>query len=248
MVQEEKEKDQGWISDGAAVRGRGARKGSARKRAALSGTPSRPSHLSTSTSAHSRSSSVGLRGILSRIDRGIINANACKAQPETEDLRVEALSRLSADVSQQSSVRSTGSVLCTPRRLNNTEERAAGLLSSPATPRPSVGRKASLGHGKSASVTHPSAPLHADVGRAGSSQVSLMAIVEGVTKDNRNAWDRAGAGAGLPPTPSGSTSKLDGLLSVRAPPSVTQHNLRGENGQGIAFESVLAPNSVFMAL
>jgi hypothetical protein len=76
--------------------------------------------------------------------------------------------------------------------------------------------------------------------------MSLMVIVEGITKDNRNTWDRASAG--LPPAPSGSTSKLDGLLSVRAPPSMTKHNLRGEDGWGIAFESVLAPNSVFMAL
>jgi hypothetical protein len=271
----QEEKDQGWISDGAAVRGRGARKGSTRKRSAFPGTPSRPSHLPASTSAHSRSSSVASVGLSAASTTGSLTPIPTTpraipiAKPKT-DLRVEALSRSSADISRQSSVRSTGTAPRTPRRLN-TDERSAGLPSLPTTPSGVVvGRKASLGHGKSASVTYPSLPAspssgvgrkaslgrgksasatypsahsHADVGLAGSSQLSLMAIVEGVTKDNRNAWDRAGAG--LPPAPAGSTSKLDGLLSVRAPPPVTKYNLRGEGGQGIAFESVLAPGSVF---
>jgi hypothetical protein len=241
----QEESDQGWISDGAAVRGRGARKGSTRKRSALPGTPSRPSHLPASTSVHSRSSSAASVGLLAPSTPGSSTPTPTRPKPNPKpktDLRVEALSRSSADVSRQSSLRSTGSAPRTSRRINNTQGHATGLPSSPATPGSGVGRKASLGHGKSASVTHPSAPLHADVGLAGAGQSSLMAIVEGVTKDNRNAWDRANAG--LPPAPAGSASNLGGLLSVRAPPSVTKYNLRGEGGQGIAFESVLAPGSV----
>jgi hypothetical protein len=238
------QEDQGWISDGAAVRGRGARKGSTRKRSALPGTPSRPSHLSASTSVHSRSSSTASVGLSAASTPGSSTPTRAKPNPKPKtDLRIEAISRSSADVSRQSSLRSTGSAPRTSRRPNNTEEPAAGLPSSPAAPGSGVGRKASLSHGKSASVTYPSAPAHADVGRAGSSQMSLMAIVEGVTKDNRNGWERANAG--LPPAPAGGASNLDGLLSVRAPPSVTKYNLRGEGGQGIAFESVLAPGSVF---
>jgi hypothetical protein len=238
------ENDQGWISDGAAVRGRGARKGSTRKRAALPGIPPRPSHLPASTSTHSRSSSVASVGYSAASTLGSSTPTRAKPNPKPKtDMRVEAISRSSADVSRQSSLRSTGTAPRTSRHLNGTDERAAGLYSSPATPVPGVGRKSSLSHGKSASVTYPGAPLHADVGRAGSSQQSLMAIVEGVTKDNRHAWDRADAG--LPPAPAGSTSKLDGLMSVRAPPSVTKYNLRGEGGQGISFESVRAPGSVF---
>jgi hypothetical protein len=244
IAQEEKEKDQGWISDGAAVRGRGARKGSTRKRSAFPGTPSRPSHIFASTPAHSRSSSVASVGLSAASTPGSVTPTRARPNPKPKaDPRVEAISRSSVDVSRQSSLRSTGSAPRTSQRLNNTEGRAAGLHSLPATPGSGVGRKASLGHGRSASVTYPSAPLHADVGRAGSSQLSLMALVEGVTKDNRNAWERAGAG--LPPAPAGSTGKPDGLLSVRAPPSVTKYNIRGEGGQGIAFESVLAPGSVF---
>ena len=243
MPQEEREKDQGWISDGAAVRGRGARKGSTRKRSALPGTPSRPSHLSASTSAHSRSSSVASLG-LSAATPGSSTPTRAKPNPKPKtDLRLEVLSRSSADVSRQSSMRSTGSAPRTPRRLNNTEERAAGLHLSPATPGSGVGRKSSLGHGKSASVTYANATPHVSTGHAGSSQLSLMAIVDGVTRDNRNAWERGSAG--LPPAPAGGTS--GGLLSVRAPPSVTKYNLRGESGRGIAFESVLAPGSVLAA-
>ena len=244
-VQGEKERDQGWISDGAAVRGPGARKGSTRKRSALPGTPSRPSHPSPSTSAHFRSSSAASMGWSAASTPGSLTPTPTRTKSDPKpktDLRVEALSRSSVDVSRQSSFRSTGSAPRTPRRPNNTEERTAGLPALPARPGSGVGRKASLGHGKSASVPNASAHPHPDAGLAAPGQMSLMAIVEGVTKDNRNAWERASSG--LPPAPAGSASKLDGLFSVRAPPPVTKYNLRGEGGQGIAFESVLAPGSV----
>lgn len=240
IPQEEKEKDEGWISDGAAVRGPGARKGSARKRSALSDTPSRPSHLSVPPS-HSRSSSVASLGLSTMSTAGSSTPTRAKpgAKPKP-DLRVEALARSGGNVSRQSSVRSTATAPPPTSRRLHTESRTAGLPPSQTTP-----RSGSLSHGRSGSLTHPVAPAypHADAGRAGSSQLSLMAIVEGVTRDNRNAWDRAGAG--LPPEPAGGASKVGSLLSVRAPPSVAKYNLRGEGGHGIAFESVLAPGSVF---
>lgn len=240
-IAQEEEKDQGWISDGAAVRGRGARKGSTRKRAALVDTPSRPSHFPPITSAHSRSSSVTSVGLSAVSTPGSLTPTRAKPNPKPKtDLRVEALSRSSADVSRQSSMRSSGSVPPASRRLNK-EERTAGLPPLPNTPSSGVERRGSLGHGRSGSGTYPSAPLHPHVD-AGSSQLSLMAIVEGVTRDNRNAWDRAVAG--LPPESAGGTSKVSGLLSVRAPPSVTKYNVHGEGGHGIAFESVYAPGSV----
>ena len=240
-IAQEEEKDQGWISDGAAVRGRGARKGSTRKRAALVDTPSRPSHFPPITSAHSRSSSVASVGLSAVSTPGSLTPTRAKPNPKPKtDLRVEAISRSSADVSRQSSMRSSGSVPPASRRLNK-EERTAGLPSLPNTPSSGVGRKGSVGHGRSGSGTYPSAPSHPHVD-AGSSQLSLMAIVEGVTRDNRNAWDRAVAG--LPPESAGGTSKAGGLLSVRAPPSVTKYNVHGDGGHGIAFESVFAPGSV----
>ena len=243
VAPEEKDKDQGWISDGAAVRGRGARKGSARKRSALQNVPSRPSQTSAPTSAHSRSSSVASLGLSTMSAPGSSTPTRAKPSPKSKpNLRVEAIARSSADISRQSSMRSTGSAPPAPRRPS-TEGRASGLPASSTTPASGVARKGSLSHGKSGFATHSSAPPypHADAGRAGSSQLSLMAIVEGVTRDNRTAWDRAGAG--LPPDPAGG-SKVGGLLSVRAPPSVTKYNVRGEGGQGISFESVLAPGSV----
>ena len=248
VAQEEKEKDQGWISDGAAVRGRGARKGSARKRSTLVDTPSRPTHTPTPASAHSRSSSVASLGLSATSTPGSSTPTRAKpgAKPKP-NLRVEAIARSSADISRQSSVRSSGSAPPAPRRPS-TEGRASGLPPSSSTPASGVVRRSSLqvSHGKSASVTHSSALHypHADAGRAGSSQLSLMAIVEGVTRDNRTAWDRAGAGL---PSEAAGGSKVASLLSVRAPPSVTKYNVRGEGGHGISFESVLAPGSVFAA-
>jgi hypothetical protein len=59
-----------------------------------------------------------------------------------------------------------------------------------------------------------------------------MAIMEGVTRDNRDAWDCASAGLLPELEPAGGTSKGGGLLSVGAPPSVTKYNLR-EGGHGI---------------
>lgn len=73
--------------------------------------------------------------------------------------------------------------------------------------------------------------------------MSLLAIVENVTQNNRTAWERANSG--LPRESSDGAGPVGGLVSVRAPPSVTKYNLRGESGRGIAFESVLAPGSVF---
>ena len=75
--------------------------------------------------------------------------------------------------------------------------------------------------------------------------MSLMAIVEGVTRQNRVAWDRANAG--LPADSAIGTGTVNGLVSVRAPPPVTKYNVRGEGGRGIAFESVFAPGSVLAA-
>jgi hypothetical protein len=243
-IAQEEEKDQGWISDGVAVRGRGARKGSARKRSALLETPFRPSNLSAPTSAHSRSSSVTSVGLSAVSTPGSLTPTRAKPNPKPKtDLRVEAISRSSADVSRQSSLRSSGSVPPASRRLNK-EERTASLPPLPTTPSPSVGRRGSLGHGKSGSGTHPSATPHPHPD-AGSSQLSLMAIVEGVTRNNRNAWDRAAAG--LPPESAGGAGKVGGLMSVRAPPSVTKYNVHGEGGHGIAFESVFAPGSVLSA-
>jgi hypothetical protein len=73
--------------------------------------------------------------------------------------------------------------------------------------------------------------------------MSLLAIVEtveSITQDNRAAWDRANSGLNL----SDDVGPASGLVSVRGPPSVTEYNLRGEGGHGIAFESVLAPASM----
>ncbi|KAH9981679.1 hypothetical protein BJV74DRAFT_887410 [Russula compacta] len=244
----EKEKDEGWISDGAAVRGPGARKGSARKRSALPNGSSRSvpppsvhSHLSSAVSATPSFKSAPAPSTPSRAKP------SAKSKP---DLRVDVLARSSnTNVSRQSSLRISGSAPPVRRSLDS-GMRTAGLPSLQSTPSGSgIGRRTSLvRHEKSRSVTHTSAPpppLHADAGRAGSDQMSLMAIVEGVTRNNRAAWDRANAG--LPLESVGGTNPVGHLLSVRAPPSVTKYNIRGESGHGIAFESVLAPGSVLAA-
>ncbi|KAI9511810.1 hypothetical protein F5148DRAFT_974552 [Russula earlei] len=245
-IAQEMEKDEGWISDGAAVRGRGARKGSARKRSALSDT-SRPvpppvpkSALSRSTSAVSTSPSH-----VSAPASTTPSRPTSGAKPKTV-LRIETLARSSStEVSRQSSLRVSGSAP-PPRRPDDAGEHATGLPSSRPTLGASVGRSDSLvHHRKTKSLTHASAPPpppHADAGRAGSGQMSLMALVEGVTRDNRAAWDRANAG--LPSVSADGNTTVGGLLTVRAPPPITEYNLRGEGGRGIAFESVLAPGSV----
>ncbi|KAI0248744.1 hypothetical protein BJV78DRAFT_1233081 [Lactifluus subvellereus] len=79
----------------------------------------------------------------------------------------------------------------------------------------------------------------------GIKQVSLMAIVEGVTRQNRAAWDHANAG--LPAESAITTGTVSGLVSMRAPPPVTKYNIRGEGGRGIAFETVFTPGSVLVA-
>ncbi|KAI0248741.1 hypothetical protein BJV78DRAFT_1284525 [Lactifluus subvellereus] len=82
-----------------------------------------------------------------------------------------------------------------------------------------------------------------DTGCAGSSQMPPMAIVEGVMRQNRAAWDRANAG--LPAESAITAGTVSGLVSVRAPPR--QYNIRGEGGRGIAFETVSTPGSVLAA-
>ena len=248
--QKEKDLDQGWISDGAAVGGRDARKASVKKRATLTDGSPRPASRPVPASAPMRSSSEVFVGssLMSGSRPSTPSPTKPGAKPKA-DVRVQTIARSSnTNVSRQSSMRSTGSVPPVPRR--NATERAASLPPLQSTPGSAiVSRSSSFQHGRSRSVTHTTppplpVPAHPDVGRhgAGSGQMSLMALVEGVTRNNRAAWDRANAG--LPPEPAGSANKGGGLLSVRAPPSVSQYNLRGEGGTGISFESVLAPPSV----
>jgi hypothetical protein len=72
--------------------------------------------------------------------------------------------------------------------------------------------------------------------------MSLMALVDGITRQNRAAWDRANAGLASGPAIGAGT--VGGLVGVRAPPPLTKYNVRGEGGRGIAFETVLAPGNV----
>ena len=234
----EKDRDAGWISDGATVAGRGARKGSMKKRPPLS-------DASPSTSAHKRSASVASTtpSYVSASGSSTPTRAKPKAKPK-KDLRVETLSRSSStNVSRQGILRSSESVPPLPK-LSGPGERPSDLPSSQSTSRTSLSRNSSLtSHGTSTSTLHVSAlppPSHADAGRGGN---SLLAIVESVTQNNRAAWDRATSG--LPSEPGNGAGPVGGLVSVRAPPSVTKYNLRGESGHGISFESVLAPASVF---
>jgi hypothetical protein len=228
----EKERDGGWISDGATVAGRGARRGSIKQR--------RPP-LSGPTSAHKRSASVASENPSFVSAAGSLTPTRAKPKPKPKtDRRVETLSRSSTDVLPQGILRSSESVPPVPR-LNGSGKRTSDLSpsQSESTLGPSVSRSNSLSHhGKSKSTSVPPPPAHADAGRSGT--MSLLAIVESVTQHNRAAWDRANSGLDL----SGGAGPVNGLVSVRAPPSVTKYNLRGEGGHGIAFESVLAPGSV----
>lgn len=244
-ITREKEKDEGWISDGAAVRGPGARKGSARKRSAL------PNGLSRSVpppSVHSHMSSAV--SVIPSPESAPASSTPLRAKPSAKpkpELQVNVVARSSnTNVSRQSSLRSSGSAPPVRRSLDS-GMRTVGPPSLQSTPSGfGVGRRTSLArHEKSKSVSAPPPPLHADAGRMGSDQMSLMAIVEGVTRNNRAAWDRANSG--LPFDSAGGMNPVGGLLSVRAPPSVTKYNLHGESGHGIAFESVLAPGSVLAA-
>jgi hypothetical protein len=237
-----KEKDEGWISDGAAVGGRGARKGSVKRRA----TPRLPDLPPIPTSVHIPSPSAA--SAVSSIASGPASSMPIHAKANgklKKNSRVEALARSSnTDVSRQSSLRSSGSappVL----RIHKAAEPASGLPPSQSVPGSGFGRSNSPSHHtRSQSLPHGSAPprpLHVDAGQAGSSQMSLMAVVEGVTRQNRAAWDRANAGS--PADLTIGTGTVGGLVGVRAPPSVTKYNVRGEGGRGIAFETVLAPGS-----
>ncbi|KAI0300628.1 hypothetical protein B0F90DRAFT_393098 [Multifurca ochricompacta] len=243
----QREKEGGWISDGAVVAGRGARKASVKNSSALTSTSSVTVSPSVPTSTHSRSSTATP---VPSFAPGPTLSTPPHAKPYSKpktDLRIEALSRSSStDVSRQSTLRSSGSVTPTPRR-SSTGQRTPSLPSSQFTPPSTVGRNSSLMHHKKtkslAYASIPSPPSHADAGRAGYGQMSLMAIVDGVTRDNRAGWERANAG--LPPEFDSGTGTVSGLVSVRAPPPMSKYNLRGEGGQGIAYETVLAPGSVF---
>ncbi|KAN0133497.1 hypothetical protein V8E53_008665 [Lactarius tabidus] len=235
-----KDRDEGWISDGATVAGRGARKGSMKQRPPLSGAP-------PSTSAHKRSASLasGTPSFVSASGSSTPTRTKPKAKPKT-DLRVETLSRSSStNAPRQGILRSSESVPPVPK-ISGPGERSSEMPSSQSTSRSSLSRNSSLtSQGKSTSTLHVSRlppPSHADTGRAGN---SLLAIVENVTRDNRAAWDRSTSG--LPSDPGNGAGPVGGLVSVRAPPSVTKYNLRGEGGHGISFESVLAPGSVLAA-
>ena len=233
----EKERDAGWISDGATVAGRGARKGSMKQRPQLSSA-------SPSTTAHKRSASVASTtpSFVSASGSSTPTRAKPKSKPKT-DLRVETLARSSStNVPRQGILRSSESVPPLPKPPAS-GGRISNLPSSQSTLGSSLSRNNSLSqYGKSSSTLHVSAPpppSHTDAGRAGT---SLLAIVESVTRDNRAAWDRATSG--LPGDSSNGAGPAGGLVSVRAPPSVTKYNLRGEGGHGISFESVLAPGSV----
>ena len=236
----EKDRDGGWISDGATVAGRGARKGSMKQRPQLS------SGASPSTSAHKRSASVA--SVTPSFVSASGSSTPTRAKPKSKpkaDLRVETLSRSNTDVSRKGILRSSDSVPPPPvPKVSGPEQRTSNLPPSRSAMGSSLSRNSSLSHyGKSSSTVHVSAPpppSHVDAGRGGT---SLLAIVESVTRDNRAAWDRANSG--LPSESSDGVGSTGGLVSVRAPPSVTKYNVRGDGGQGISFESVLAPGSVF---
>ncbi|KAH9012773.1 hypothetical protein EDB85DRAFT_2036574 [Lactarius pseudohatsudake] len=199
----ERERDGGWISDGATVAGRGARKGSIKQRPSLPGAY--PSTLGHQRSASANPSFVSASG------SSTPTRAKPKAKPKT-DLRVETLLGI---------LRSSESVPPVPK-LPGPGERSSHLPPSRSTPGSNVSRSGSLAH-------------------HGKSNIAL-AIVESVTRDNRAAWDRANSSL-----PLDGAGPVGGLVSARAPPSVSKYNLRGEGGHGIAFESVLAPGSVLAA-
>jgi hypothetical protein len=239
----EKDRDGGWISDGATVAGRGARKGSMKQRPYLS------SGASPSTSAHKRSASVA--SVTPSFVSASGSSTPTRAKPKSKpkaDLRVETLSRSNTDVSRKGILRSSDSLPPPPvPKLSGPGGRTSNLPPSRSAMGSSLSRNSSLSqYGKSSSTVHVSAPpppSHVDAGRGGT---SLLAIVESVTRDNRAAWDRANSG--LPSeTSDGVGGPVGGLVSVRAPPSVTKYNVRGDGGQGISFESVFAPGSVLAA-
>ncbi|KAH9057350.1 hypothetical protein EDB87DRAFT_1117253 [Lactarius vividus] len=227
----ERERDGGWISDGATVAGRGARKGSIKQqRPSLPGAyPSTPGHQRSSSVASANPSFVSASG------SSTPTRAKPKAKPKT-DLRVETLSRSSAtDVSRQGILRSSESVPPVPKLPG------PGERSSQSTPGSNVSRSGSLVHnGKSSSTSNATPPSRSDAG-----PTSLLAIVESVTRDNRAAWDRVNSD--VPLDPRGGIGPVSGLVSARAPPSVSKYNLRGEGGHGIAFESVFVPSSVHAA-
>ncbi|KAH8985265.1 hypothetical protein EDB86DRAFT_2959934 [Lactarius hatsudake] len=231
----ERERDGGWISDGATVAGRGARKGSIKQRPSLPGAY-------PSTSGHQRSSSVPSANpsFVSASGSSTPTRAKPKAKPKT-DLRVETLSRSSTtDVSRQGILRSSESVPPVPK-LPGPGERSSYLPPSQSTLGSNVSRSSSLAHhGKSSSTLNASIPPPS---RGDAGQTSLLAIVESLTRDNRAAWDRANSSLSL----DGAGHPVGGLVSARAPPSVSKYNLRGEGGHGIAFESVLVPSSVLAA-
>ncbi|KAI0260343.1 hypothetical protein BC834DRAFT_1044639 [Gloeopeniophorella convolvens] len=190
---------EGWISDSAAIAGRGALKGSIKKRASASDTGA--------AGGHARSASAA------SLQLPLVESTPPRAKPR----RVDALA--GADVSRQSSLRSSASA-----------------------PAGGIARNGSA-HSKSKSGTWASSPPQSNGSANGSAgQMSLMAIVEGVARSNRTAWERVDAGVA-----DGTGGAGSGLVSVRAPPSVGRYNLRGAGGKGISFESVLAPPSVFAA-
>ncbi|THH12479.1 hypothetical protein EW146_g7660 [Bondarzewia mesenterica] len=121
--------------------------------------------------------------------------------------------------------------------------RGGGISTSQSTG--AVKRSASMAHkrvsappggGKASTWTGPHPHPQARSVGGQQNQPSLMSIVEGVTRENREGWAAATtATAGV------SGSDGGGLISVKAPPPLKEYNLWGEGGKGISFESVVAP-------
>ncbi|KAI0044581.1 hypothetical protein FA95DRAFT_1562116 [Auriscalpium vulgare] len=255
---QQQDHDSGWISDGAMVGGAGARKGSLKKHGLSrkqlteqntrsnsnvnlpiqnpsSPKPSRP--ISVSSPPNSSTPQPKPR------PKSHQSPSRSATADTTTNLRVEAVKR-SGELSRQGSVRSSTSAASAP--INGASRTAAPRRSASVTRGPglppsksensavSSSPAAASAHGKAKSKAGTWSSAHPDVGRGG--QMSLMAIVEGVSRDNRAGWDRASAGVG-PLTASGS----GGLLSIRAPPSVDKYNLRGDGGKGLAYETVFMP-------
>ncbi|KAI0065120.1 hypothetical protein BV25DRAFT_1822238 [Artomyces pyxidatus] len=257
--------DTGWISDGGAVPGAGARKGSLRGKGSQpmqQTSPIQSTKASSSSNLPLRSTSTrATRSATSPVDSGTSAPRSPRTRTKSDlqdqqpryraDIaapsRVEILSGRNGDLSRQGSLRSNTSAASAPvgnvarqtttrRSASTSRAMANGIPPSRSTPFASANGSSLMTQAKSKPKAGTWSGAHPDVGKEG--QPSLMSIVEGVARDNRAGWDRSSHGIGAIRN---GASSAGGLVGVRAPPPVSQYNLRGESGRGIPYETVFMP-------
>ena len=231
--------ENGWASEGGLAMGSSTRKG--KGRAETSPAPEVPALPSAMT----HKTKVGRTQSMSQAGPSTLSRNSSLSR--TSGMSASSAPPLVTNVPRRVSPASAPPVEHPPGggitasqstgAVNRSASTARKRASAPPTNKASTWT-GSHPHPQSSSHTHARAAL--SNGQPG--QPSLMSIVEGVTRANRDGWAAHTREVDLSPASSpGASPGGGGLVGVKAPPPLKDYNLRGEGGKGLAFESVVAP-------